>query len=235
MDIQQYIDIDKQLMLSIQGSDSLFWDGFMWIATTTVVWIPAALMLLYIIIKNNKIQESLTIVLLIALLITMADQFASGLCKPYFQRFRPTQDPEFMHMMDIVNGYRGGKFGFISSHAANTFALSTFLSLIIRKASFSTAMFSWAVLCSFSRIYLGVHYPGDILCGTIAGVLVGFIVYFIYKCISKRYFYKAKCISDQYTKSGYLKSDLHLLYIVLLLTYFMVIVIGMVSTHTLDL
>lgn len=69
---------------------------------------------------------------MIALVITLADQIASGLCKPFFARFRPTQDPNIMYMVDIVNGYRGGRFGFISSHAANTFAISVFLSLLIK-------------------------------------------------------------------------------------------------------
>lgn len=82
-------------------------------------------MLLYIIIKNNKIQEALLTIVMIALVITLADQIASGLCKP-FSPFPSTQDPNIMYMVDIVNGYRGGRFGFISSHAANTFAISVF-------------------------------------------------------------------------------------------------------------
>lgn len=129
MDIQQYIAADKELLLNLNGSQSLFWDGFMWVATSTIVWVPVAAMLLYIIIKNNKIQEALLTIVMIALVITLADQIASGLCKPFFARFRPTQDPNIMYMVDIVNGYRGGRFGFISSHAANTFAISVFLSL----------------------------------------------------------------------------------------------------------
>lgn len=101
MDIQQYIAADKELLLNLNGSQSLFWDGFMWVATSTIVWVPVAAMLLYIIIKNNKIQEALLTIVMIALVITLADQIASGLCKPFFARFRPTQDPNIMYMVDI--------------------------------------------------------------------------------------------------------------------------------------
>ena len=78
MDIQQYIAADKELLLNLNGSQSLFWDGFMWVATSTIVWVPVAAMLLYIIIKNNKIQEALLTIVMIALVITLADQIASG-------------------------------------------------------------------------------------------------------------------------------------------------------------
>ena len=114
---------------------------------------------------------------MIALVITLADQIASGLCKPFFARFRPTQDPNIMYMVDIVNGYRGGRFGFISSHAANTFAISVFLSLLIKRKSLTFMLLFWAVLNSYSRIYLGVHYPGDILFGAIEGCFIGYLIY----------------------------------------------------------
>ena len=214
MDIQQYIAADKELLLNLNGSQSLFWDGFMWVATSTIVWVPVAAMLLYIIIKNNKIQEALLTIVMIALVITLADQIASGLCKPFFARFRPTQDPNIMYMVDIVNGYRGGRFGFISSHAANTFAISVFLSLLIKRKSLTFMLLFWAVLNSYSRIYLGVHYPGD---------------------IQKKIFYKPRCISNQYTASGYLISDINLFYIILISTYFFIIIAGMIVTHTLNL
>ena len=102
MDIQQYIALDKELLLNLNGSNSLFWFVFMWVATSTYIWIPTAIILLYIIIKNNKIQETLLTIAMIALVITLADQIASGVCKPYFHRFRPTQDPDIMYIVDIV-------------------------------------------------------------------------------------------------------------------------------------
>lgn len=152
MDIQQYIAADKELLLNLNGSQSLFWDGFMWVATSTIVWVPVAAMLLYIIIKNNKIQEALLTIIMIALVITLADQIASGLCKPFFARFRPTQDPNIMYMVDIVNEYRGGQFGFISSHAANTFAISVFLSLLIKRKSLSGRHSFWHYRRLFHRL-----------------------------------------------------------------------------------
>ncbi len=197
MDIQQYIAADKELLLNLNGSQSLFWDGFMWVATSTIVWVPVAAMLLYIIIKNNKIQEALLTIVMIALVITLADQIASGLCKPFFARFRPTQDPNIMYMVDIVNGYRGGRFGFISSHAANTFAISVFLSLLIKRKSLTFML--------------------------------------LFKFIQKKIFYKPRCISNQYTASGYLISDINLFYIILISTYFFIIIAGMIVTHTLNL
>ena len=235
MDIQQYIAADKALLLNLNGSDSLFWDGFMWIATSTIVWVPVAVILLYIIIKNNKIQEACLIVVMIALVITLADQIASGFCKPFFSRFRPTQDSDIMYMVDIVNGYRGGRFGFISSHAANTFAVTVFLSLLIKRKSLTLMLVFWAVLNSYSRIYLGVHYPGDILFGTLEGGIIGYLVYLLYKLIQNKFFYKPRCISNQYTASGYLISDINLLYAVLFSTYFFIIIAGIIVIQTLNL
>ena len=207
MDIQQYIALDKKLLLNLNGSNSLFWDGFMWVATSTYIWIPTAIILLYIIIKNNKIQETLLTIAMIALVITLADQIASGVCKPYFHRFRPTQDPDIMYI----------------------------LSLLFKNKSLTFMLIFWATLNSYSRIYLGVHYPGDILFGTLAGCLIGYLMYLLYSFIHKRIFHQPRCISNKYTASGYLINDINLLFTVLLLTYFMIILLGFITAHTLNL
>lgn len=93
----------------------------------------------------------------------------------------------------------------------------------------------WATLNSYSRIYLGVHYPGDILFGTLAGCLIGYLMYLLYSFIHKRIFHQPRCISNKYTASGYLINDINLLFTVLLLTYFMIILLGFITAHTLNL
>ena len=220
--------------MQLNGSDSLFWDGFMYIVTDTKTWIPAAIALLYVIFKNNNLKHGLFILLLIALVVTLADQTSSGICKPLFERYRPTKDPEFMNMVNTVNSYRaGGLYGFISSHAANTFAVAMFISLLVRNAKLSFMMFLWAFIPTYSRVYLGVHYPGDILFGIIDGLLSGSVVYLLYKFISNKYFFKSRLISAQYTTSGYDVKSINVVVLVLLLTYFFAIVYGMILSKLL--
>ena len=230
MDIQRLIGFDQELLLKLNGSDSLFWDGFMWISTNMLTWIPLAVVLLYVILKNNKIKEALVIIALLGVVIALADQISSGICKPYFARFRPTQDPELMFQIDIVNGYRGGIYGFISSHAANSFGVAVFLSLIFKSGSLAIILFIWATLNAISRIYLGVHYPGDIFFGTLVGVGAGILIYMIYKKLQQTLLKQSNFISNQYTSSGYLISDIHLIQTVFYLTLFYVTVRGMMIT-----
>lgn len=233
MDIAPYIETDKQLLLQWNGSDSLFWDGFMWVSTSTFIWIPLAIILLYIVIRNNRPKEALLTFIAIALVITLADQTASGICKPLFARFRPTQAPEIMYLIDTVNGYRGGRYGFISSHAANTFAVAIFVSLLIRSKLLSVVLILWASLNAYSRIYLGVHYPGDILFGTLDGCLIGVGIYMLYQYVLKKMNKSYHFVSGQYTSSEYLYKDVQLLTIAFISTILIITISGMVVSEIL--
>lgn len=234
IDIQQLIEADQHLLLTLNGSDSMFWDGFMWMISGTKIWIPVGAVLLYVIFKNTKFTQGLLILVLMALSITLADQFASSFCKPFFMRFRPAQDPEIMHMVQVVNGYRGGLYGFISSHAANTFALATFISLLIRNRWMTFIMFVWALLVSYSRIYLGVHYPGDIICGAVVGCIISSLIYWFYLFICKKYFEQPQYVSGQYTLTGFEVTDIEIFHTALLLTYFYAVMAGLAISNFLS-
>ena len=219
MGLEDWIGLDQRLLLWLNGSDSLFWDQMMWGITSTVAWLPVGAVLLYVLVKNNSMRAVGIIVLFLALSILLADQFSSSFCKPFFAHFRPAQDPQLMYLVDVVEGYRGGRYGFISSHAANTFAVCVFVSLLIRHKWVTFSMFLWAALCSYSRIYLGVHYPGDILFGMLWGILVGLLASVSCGWFLRRMSPDKNFITSQYTSTGYAVADLDVFQTVLYATY----------------
>ena len=127
------------------------------------------------------------VVLSVAILIVFSDQLSVHLFKETFQRYRPCQNLLLKDRIHLINGECGGLYGFVSSHAANTFALITFLGFFFRKAWFILPMYFWASLVSYSRVYSGVHYPFDILGGMVLGVILGMIGYKIYIRLDRKY------------------------------------------------
>ena len=221
--LDKLLDLDQKLTLLLNGSDSLFWDGVAQTATSTLTWIPLAIVLLYVIIRNNDIKNVGLIIVAMALCVLVADQVASGICKPLFARFRPAQDPQIMYLVDIVDGYRGGRYGFFSSHASNTFALAVFVSLLIRHKALTLGLISWALLNCWTRVYLGVHYVGDLFVGTCFGCFVGVVVYFIFKRITKLEIDELHRPEIQ-TSTGYSPEDAYLLLSALLLIYIYILI-----------
>ena len=182
--MDQLIEFDHQLLLALNGSDSVWLDQVMMYVTRTATWIPLILALLVVLLRLRPWREVLLAVVGLALVVLLCDQFASSLCKPLFERYRPSHEPQLLGLVDLVGGRRGGLYGFISSHAANTFGAFMFVTLYLRRfikrrllvVLSSASVFLWACLSSYSRIYLGLHYPGDILFGSLSGLLIGWRV-----------------------------------------------------------
>lgn len=178
--VEKILVYERDLFFMLNGSDSPFLDRFMWLYSGKAVWLPLAFFILVVLLYKKKWRESILILLAIVLVITFCDQFASHVCKPIFTRFRPTHHPDFMDQVKTVFDYRGGRYGFISSHAANAFGFATFMSLLFRYRLFTWTIFLRAALTAYTRVYLGVHFISDIVPGAIAGVFFGWLVYWLY-------------------------------------------------------
>lgn len=174
--IQQLNFYDTGLLLFLNGLHNSFFDAFMYTFTQIYVWIPFYLSVIYVILKSQK-KEGLWIILSLILCIVMADQISSGIIKNSVQRLRPSRDPALEGLIHTVNAYVGGKFGFTSSHAANTFSFALFSASYFRNKNFSIAVISWSLINCYSRMYLGVHYPLDIVGGLLVGFLTVLVIY----------------------------------------------------------
>ncbi|MEM7110289.1 MAG: phosphatase PAP2 family protein [Bacteroidota bacterium] len=175
--IEYILTLDQEAFFWLNGWHTPWLDQVMYWISEKEVWIPFYLLIVGFIIKEYQ-WKSIIYITGIILAIAATDQLCSGFMKPFFERFRPSRDPSLEGLVHIVNGYRGGKFGFASSHAGNTFALATFLFLTFKtRFKWITWIFLWAAIVSYTRIYLGVHYPGDILVGGMIGVGFGLLFY----------------------------------------------------------
>jgi undecaprenyl-diphosphatase len=162
---------DKELLLWLNSFHTPWLDPVMLTITKTIFWIPLYLFLVYLIFKNFR-QEGWLILAGAGLSILLADQITASFMKPFFARLRPSQEPGLQGLVHLVDGYKGGLYGFASSHAANTFAVAFMIWFVFRKIySWIGFIFLWAVVMTYTRIYLGVHYPGDILAGMLVGIL----------------------------------------------------------------
>lgn len=173
------LSIDRELLLSLNGQQNYFWDYLMRLISEKEMWYVFYIVLTACIFNTFGWKNGGLVLLSLILVIVISDQIASGIFKPLIKRFRPSRDPEFSHLVNIVKGYTGGKYGFVSSHAANAFSLAVLATLILKDRITGIFLISWAILISYSRIYLGVHYPGDIIVGAIVGTLVAYLAYFL--------------------------------------------------------
>ena len=201
-------DIDRELLLDINGSDSLYLDRLVRTLTNGLTWIPLYLSLFYMVMKNNDNFRRLLLVLGGAgLCVLLAGTVDDEIVKPLVARWRPTHDPQIGILVDIVDGYRGGKYGFFSAHASNTMSIATFFCWLARSRRLSIALVIWSLVNCWTRMYLGVHFPGDILVGLIWGITVGTGVYFLYRRLTRGMYMPRNLNPAQYTTTCYRRQD----------------------------
>lgn len=180
-------DIDARLLLIVNGAHSPFFDAVMWCISGRWIWVPFYAVLAYLLFRRMSWKRASICLVTIGLIILAADQTCATLIRPEIGRLRPANlNNPLSSFVHVVNGYRGGRYGFPSCHAANTFALAVFMSLVIRHKWFIVMMFSWAFIVSYSRMYLGVHYFGDLFCGATIGSLFAVLFYYLQNYLFKR-------------------------------------------------
>ncbi len=172
--LEWFLNIDKELFITLNGLGSPYLDTVMTGVSDRYVWIPLYLYLIFRLYHRfgSKFYWSLGLVLLV---ILCTDQMTANLFKPFFERLRPCKDSSLDGLITTIGQCRG-LYGFASGHAANSMGLA-FIYFLMERSTFSKILIAWAVVVAYSRVYLGVHYPGDIIAGIILGITISTIVY----------------------------------------------------------
>lgn len=175
-------ELDADVLLFINGMHNGYFDNFMYAFSGKLVWVPLYVSLVYLIFRNLRWQAALGCAVAIALTIVFADQVGASLIRPEVCRLRPSNpDNPLSEWIHLVNGYRGGRYGFPSCHAANTFGLAFFIYFLFRNQALTYLVMLWALLTCYSRAYLGVHYPGDLLAGALLGLCGAALMYGLFR------------------------------------------------------
>ena len=219
MDFSKIQDMDMQVLSLFNGSDNIMLDQMVQILTSGLTWIPLYVMLFFVVMRNNETMWQIALVVGSAIFcVLFADGLVDGIIKQLAERWRPSNDPTFKYMVQVVDDIRPKGYSFCSAHAANTMSLAIFFSLLVRSKLLTITLVIWSLINCWTRLYLGVHYPSDILCGMIIGIIVGILVYLLYYKIYLRISPKINYISNQYTSTGYDHDDIDKVMVILMLT-----------------
>ncbi len=184
--LEKILSIDIELFIFLNGLGSETYDGLWLKITSQFNWIPLFIVLLYFIFKKIGAKQTFYLLFFVAVLITVTDQ-TTNLFKFTFQRLRPCNNPDINSFIRVVQVR--SSFSFFSGHASNTMAVAIFLYLVLKKHfKYFSFLFLWPLIFGYSRIYLGLHYPVDILSGYLCGFIYGFLMYKIYIAVQKRHF-----------------------------------------------
>lgn len=182
-------NLDTQIFLFFNnGFRSDFLDSALRLFSGKMVWVPMYAAVLVLFLRPQRWRTAVVLTVACVAAIALSDQVCATLIRPYVARLRPSNpDNPLSELTCIVNGYRAGSYSFPSCHAANSFALATFLCLLVRKRGFMTFILLWAAINSYSRVYLGVHYPGDLLVGGLIGAGFGALCYYAAMAVSRKH------------------------------------------------
>ena len=225
MDFSTIQNIDFQVLQWFNGSNNVILDQLAVVLTSGVTWIPLYVVLFIVVMRNNETMSQIALVVGSAFLcILFADGFADGIIKPLAERWRPSNDPLVKYSVQVVDNLRMKDYSFCSAHAANTMSLAVFFSLLIRSRMITITMVIWSLVNCWTRLYLGVHYPLDVLTGIVLGGVVGFLVYLFYHRMYRRISPEIKYISNQYTSTGYDHDDIDMIMTVVMVVLVYVVI-----------
>ena len=182
---QEILHIDQQGLLALNGSWGPGWDEFFYIVTARLTWVPLYILIIYFAWRKIGTRNLLWMILCLGIAVIAADQICNFF-KHFTPKFRPSHTPEIKEFVHILHDYRGGLYGTVSAHAAISFTIALFSLRLFRSKWFSGAIIFWAILVSYSRMYAGVHFPMDILFGTLLGILLGLLSFHIYRKITEK-------------------------------------------------
>ena len=223
---------DLDVLHFFNDSSNVFIDQLAMVLTSGFTWVFLYVALFCVVVRNNETMGQIALVVGGALLcVLIATGVTDGIVKPSVARWRPVNDPAVKYLIHVVGGIHLKDYSFFSAHAANTMSLAVFFSLLIRSKTLAVALPLWSLLNCWTRLYLGVHYPSDIACGLLFGMVVGGGVYLLFRRLYRKISPDITYISTQYTSTGYDNDDIESILCVLVLTIVYAILRASIMTY----